>query len=234
MPYLRVVRDKRGYETSYLLHAPREGASPDRRVLYVFRSPGDVRVGRHPLEPEVRRELEMRYPDIRFDWDTLLSSRQVIDAAPPERRGRRRPTAEAVPAPRRPDASPSVPRLNVPTAIEGETAEQRMRFLAHWHGILCEQLPTRIADPGRRAALQTLTDRLNPAGWIEPDEISSGLQAAAEALERLSHVFAKRKRKPRKGRSAEGPRSAPRAAALAIQAEGGADSTTGSADAEPS
>ena len=46
MPFLRVIRDKRGYETTYLMHLYREGHRQRSRILYVFRSPGGVRVGR--------------------------------------------------------------------------------------------------------------------------------------------------------------------------------------------
>ena len=79
-----------------------------------------------------------------------------------------------------------------------------MRFLAHWHGILCEQLPLRVADPERREALMTIAQKLNPAGWIDADEIAVGLQHATEALERLSRLLSKRRRKPRRGGQREG------------------------------
>ena len=39
---------------------------------------------------------------------------------------------------------------------------------------------------------------MNPAAWTDADQITTGLQQAAEALERLSHVFAKRRRRGRK------------------------------------
>lgn len=204
MPFLRVVRDKRGYETTYLIHATRDGGGRDTQVLYAFRSPGGVRVGRSALDPDVRRDIEHQHPTIGFDWNGILSAQQVIDASPVERRGsgRRRPPAaqsETPPpaSPRRPDSQP--PRLVVPSSIEGDTAEQRMRFLAHWHGILCEQLPQRVPDAQRREALMALVNRLNPAGWLEPDEITAGVQDASEALDRLSNVFARRRRKNRRG-----------------------------------
>lgn len=204
MPFLRVVRDKRGYETTYLIHAPREGSGRESQLLYAFRSPGGVRVGRLALDPEVRREIEAQHPAIAFDWNGILAGQQVIDATPTERRPRRRPASPAgehspAPAPPRRQEPPGAPRLTVPAAVEGETPEQRMRFLAHWHGILCEQLPARVPDPVRREALMALVNRLNPAGWLEPDEITVGLQDAGEALERLSHVFARRRRKGRRG-----------------------------------
>ena len=55
MPFLRILRDKRGYETSYLMHWFREGHRQRSRVLYVFRTPGGVRVGRTPLDRETER-----------------------------------------------------------------------------------------------------------------------------------------------------------------------------------
>ena len=64
MPFLRVIRDKRGYETTYLMHWFRDGNRQRSRILYVFRTPGGVRVGRDPLEPAVQRELETRHPGI--------------------------------------------------------------------------------------------------------------------------------------------------------------------------
>jgi len=230
VPFLRVVRDKRGYETTYLIHSIRQGSRQESRVLYAFRTPGGVRVGRDPFDPLVRREIESGNPGIAFDWDALLSGRQVIDTTPDVRRPRRKPTGsrepqgrpepgrasgpdEGVPQPpaaRRPDHPAQTPRLAVPVAIEGDTPETRMRFLAHWHGILCEQLPQRVVDPERRASLMTVVQRLNPAGWIDADEISAGLAQATEALERLSRLLSKRRRKarrsgPREERAESGP-----------------------------
>ena len=61
--------------------------------------------------------------------------------------------------------------------------------------------------------LNALADRLNPANWTDADQITAGLQQAAEALERLSHVFAKRRRRgrrrPKEQRPAPGTDSAP-------------------------
>jgi hypothetical protein len=95
-------------------------------------------------------------------------------------------------------ASPPPPRLAIPSAIEGETPDQRIAFLSHWHPIIRERIPHRTSDPARQEALNALADRLNPANWTDADEITAGLQLAAEALERLSHVFAKRRRRGRR------------------------------------
>ena len=86
MPYLRLIRDKRGYETTYLMHWFRENNRQLSRILYVFRTPGGVRVGRLALEPEVMRQLEARHPEIDFDWTAVLDNRQIIDSTPVEQR----------------------------------------------------------------------------------------------------------------------------------------------------
>ena len=88
MPFLRVLRDKRGYETTYLMHWFRDGSRQRSRVLYVFRTPGGVRVGRAPLEPDVLRQIEARYPEVVFDWPAVRENQQVIEP-PPEFRRRR-------------------------------------------------------------------------------------------------------------------------------------------------
>ena len=91
MPFLRVIRDKRGYETTYLMHLYRDGQRQRSKILYVFRTPGGVRVGRDPLEPDVLRQIEAQYPDIVFNWQLVRESQQLIEtAAEPRRRRPRR------------------------------------------------------------------------------------------------------------------------------------------------
>ena len=58
MPFLRVIRDRRGYETTYLMHWYRDGTRQRSRILYVFRTPGGVRVGRDSLDPQILKDLE--------------------------------------------------------------------------------------------------------------------------------------------------------------------------------
>jgi hypothetical protein len=78
MAFLRFSRDKRGYEHFYLVEpgTNRRGKLKPR-VLYWFRSPPGVRVGREPFDEGVRRALEAQYPGISFDW------RSIVDAPIP-------------------------------------------------------------------------------------------------------------------------------------------------------
>jgi hypothetical protein len=238
VPFLRVIRDKRGYETTYLMHWYREGARQRSRILYVFRSPGGVRVGRESLEPEVLRDIEANYPDIAFDWKAVLDNKQIVETAPDLRRPRkrRRPEDDVPPAaePGTPKPHPATSargagtqrdpqdragqsrgassaeghsgeggRPPIPSTIDGATPDEQTAFLVRWYPIVRERIPQRTADPARREALLALAERLNPAAWTDADQIAAGLQQAAEALERLSHVFARRRRRSRRAKGPE-------------------------------
>ena len=75
MPFLKFSRDKRGYEHTYLMHAVARRGKPARtRILYWYRTPPGVRVGRLPFDDEVRRTIEARNPGVVFDWDALAST----------------------------------------------------------------------------------------------------------------------------------------------------------------
>jgi hypothetical protein len=217
VPFLRIIRDKRGYETTYLMHWYKDGARQRSRILYVFRTPGGVRVGRSPLEPEILRTIEANYPDISFDWRAVRDNQQVVEPPPELRRPRKRKAADdeaAVPAgdtvksvtallgvgqPRPEPAQPSRP--SIPSALEGATPDEQIAFLAKWYPLVRDRVPQRTADPARRDALLALAERLNTATWTDADQITAGLQQAGEALERLSRVFARRRRRSRRAKS---------------------------------
>jgi hypothetical protein len=235
VPFLRVIRDKRGYETTYLMHWYREGARQRSRILYVFRSPGGVHVGRASLDPEVQRDLEAQHPDIVFDWKAVFDNKQLIESTPEMRRPRKRrrdeeetaaapaPTARGAAAVARGDEEPArtdatsaahgqgsgvrPARTLIPAAIEGATPDEQTAFLAKWYPIVRDRIPQRTADPARREALLALAERMNPSAWTDADQIAAGLQQAAEALERLSRVFARRRRRSRRGRGERTPAS---------------------------
>lgn len=213
MPFLRVIRDKRGYETTYLMHWYRDGHRQRSRVLYVFRTPGGVRVGRDPLAPEILREIEERHPDIAFEWKAIRDNQQTIEPAVEQRRRRPRseggelPAASPAPAPPAPSAAPPVEAVEratpVPSALSGATADEQITFLNEWYPAIRERIEKRVTDPARREALGALAERLNPSAWTDADQITTGLQQAGEALERLSRVFARRRRRGRRRPSTE-------------------------------
>ena len=193
-----MIRDKRGYETTYLMHWCREGSKQRSRILYVFRTPGGVRVGRDALDAEVLKEIEAQHPDIEFDWSAVFHNQQIIETTPEQRRPRKRASAEGgePSAPQQPPVT--APRFTVPAAVEGSTPDEQIAFLSRWYAAVREKIPQRAPDPARQEVLFALCERLNPAAWTDADQITAGLQNAAEALQRLSHVFAKRRRRSKK------------------------------------
>jgi hypothetical protein len=227
LPFLRVLRDKRGYETTYLMHWFREGSRQRSRILYVFRTPPGVRVGREALDADTVRELEAQHPAIEWDWNALVENQQMVETSAEPRRTKKRRRADDQDSAkaaveqgqsesgRPPDPGPRPPRPArpaIPSAIEGETPDEQMAFLARWHEEIRARIQHRTSDPARLEALFALAERLNPAAWTDADQITNGLQQAGEALERLSHVFSKRRRRARKtrggGQAAENPKSA--------------------------
>ena len=75
MPFLRFARDKRGVESFALVHTTTNRRGKVRpRVLYWFRTPPDIKLGREPFDPAVRRALEAQYPDITFDWRAIAET----------------------------------------------------------------------------------------------------------------------------------------------------------------
>lgn len=75
MPSVRFSRDKRGYEYVYLVHTPTRRGKPGRtRVLYWYRTPPGVRIGRKPFDEEVQRTVEQQNPGVAFDWPAIIKA----------------------------------------------------------------------------------------------------------------------------------------------------------------
>lgn len=112
MPFLRLTRDRRGTENTFLLHADRPGDRP--RLLYWYRTAPGIVLGRAPLDEDAIRTIEDQHPEIDFDWPAILALSEVMtpeDEAPARQRqpeGRRpRPRGEQRDSPPRgrPDAA---------------------------------------------------------------------------------------------------------------------------------
>jgi hypothetical protein len=86
---MRFSRDQRGYEHTYVLHTSRGQGRQEPRILYWFRTPPHVRVGRAAIDEEAIRLLEDAHPDVQFEWSRMLKA-QPPPPPPPEEHGRRR------------------------------------------------------------------------------------------------------------------------------------------------
>lgn len=89
MPFLRFSRDKRGYEHFYLVEPTTRRGKTRHRILYWFRTPPAVKVGRLPFDEPMRQALESRYPNIAFDWPKLIDT-PIPPPAPDVERWRER------------------------------------------------------------------------------------------------------------------------------------------------
>src|SRR6187397_3240328 len=99
------------------MHAYRPVHGPQRtRVLYLFRSPSHINMGRHPLDEEIREAFEHTHPDVSFDWSAL--GRESTNARADEPRERERAhRPERRPA-RRVDPPPPAP---VPVVLDDQS-----------------------------------------------------------------------------------------------------------------
>jgi hypothetical protein len=204
VPFLRLARDDRGYETTMLLHAPHPGERP--RVLYWYRSAPGIRVGRPALDEDAIRTIEEQHPEIEFDWPHILE----VGAAMPievERRPERGPRARGDSEPRRRGARVNdvpAPVDMVESSSANDEPLEPPEAPTHAPDLLAElvgrDIATRLraryaeitarihqmkADDATRAAWQTRAEPLNPDSWITPDEILTGVSRADELFDDL-------------------------------------------------
>jgi hypothetical protein len=118
--FLRFSRDRRGYEHFQLVEPMTRRGKTRTRVLYWFRTPPGVRVGRDPFDEETRRALEAQYPSIAFDWRKIIETpippadtEKWRERRREEKAARRAKKAREATVPDRPDASefPDLPDL---------------------------------------------------------------------------------------------------------------------------
>lgn len=125
MPFLRLTRDRRGTENTFLLHADRPGERP--KLLYWYRTAPGIILGRAPLDEDAIRTIEDQHPEIDFDWPAILALSEVMTpedetpARPRQPEGRRQrgrdrdPQREAQPRGRQePTAAPAAELDAVP------------------------------------------------------------------------------------------------------------------------
>ncbi len=76
MPFLRLTRDRRGFENTFLMHADRPGDRP--RLLYWYRTAPGIMLGRAALDEDAIRTIEEQHPDIDFDWPAIIALSEVM------------------------------------------------------------------------------------------------------------------------------------------------------------
>ncbi|MBA3232312.1 MAG: hypothetical protein H0T05_05780 [Acidobacteria bacterium] len=166
---MRFSRDKRGYEHTFVVHGERRRGRSHSRVLYWFRTPPGVRVGRAPLDADAIRLIEEHNPNLEFDWPRILKG----DGAPADAMSRSEP-AERRPRQDRPrsDRTPAAPRIPAVSQPPERPAQQ---------------------DAPREAIAEEVTP--SPMVLAEPEpepapDTPAGARLGAEGLGRLRARYA--------------------------------------------
>lgn len=212
MPFVRYARDKRGYETLYVMHVFDGDGRGRPRVLYACRTVPYARVGRAPLDDGVQRRIEAAYPSLAFDWPRLLKD-AAASAPRPEKpdtrheprkgrgrdkeRKRKEPSAVVPPVRFEPAPEPAErPERSDPmvlgalvvdrswAAVEA-LGEMRTLVLRGRYIEIANRVLSRVADPAEQRRLWDDAARLNPEGWKTADQARdavAGFDAAYEAL----------------------------------------------------
>src|SRR5262245_50886444 len=189
MAFLRFTRDKRGYEQFSLVEAitNRRGKSRSR-LLYWYRTPPNVRVGREPFDEAVRRALEAQNPGVQFDWRKIIET--PVPSAETEHWRERRRAEKAEKAARRTEVAAGA-------ASQSEDAEEELE----------EELiaaPDVEAEAEREAApsLDAVDDSDIDASVEATGDSDRAAQTVPQNTTQAPGPGRRRRRRGRRGRSA--------------------------------
>jgi len=239
VPRLRFTRDPRGYENTFLVHTTRHRGKERTRILYWFRSPPHVKIGRAAFDEEAIRSIEAANPDIAFDWGRILEARPPEPEAEPWRprggrgaRHRERPdTSSQSPPPAYPQATYRPENIGTPPAnADSERALQEEEEIHNRPGSASEPSAAERALGGEglsrvRARYAEVLARIS--AQITDDAVADELRDLAERLnpdawvtadevgrgledfERVLEQLRQRLGPPRRSRRARGPAESP-------------------------
>ena len=165
---MRFTRDKRGYETTSLVHTGRRGGRSRPRILYWFRTPPGVKVGRPALDEAAIRWIEEHNPDIEFDWPKILEAQPP--AAPPAEDARNRRARRDRPRP----ARPSEGQRPAPPPAPAEPPERQDALPSDL--VELEPSEPELSEPDLESELE-----------LEPDPIDLEPAEIVQAFEQLTH-----------------------------------------------
>lgn len=199
MPHLRFTRDRRGYEHIALVQDSRRRGRDRARILYVFRTPPGVRIGREAFDPDTLDLIERANPDVVFDWNAILDARPAVpEDEEPMRpaRTRRQPPVPGGSFPatdRRQSAAAAVPVLD---RVLGRDAAMRLRQrFAAMRSRLDEG--TSIDEP-QLARCRTRLAGLDPDSWTGEEAVRSRSAEFDAAIEEIRRTLGLPRRRSRR------------------------------------
>jgi hypothetical protein len=226
VPFIRQSRDKRGFEYTYVMHTYHPGGNHAQRprLLYLFRSPASVKLGRTALDAEVMEALEHTHPDLSFDWQVLTRDAAVTrvdnshDRQPPPQQRRPQPqrnsgspeagrpaarTVDQRPPNSRGPATPE-PMVALPPddSVLGRTlgAHEADR-LRRRYAELMQRIARRARTPEDRDRLTERLKRLNPEEWADEAAVRANAPGVDAGWNAISGELPSRRRGRRGGRN---------------------------------
>ena len=160
------------------------GGRSRQRILYWFRTPPGVKVGRPALDEEAIRRIEEQNPDIEFNWPKILEARPP-DAPADEvrpRRGRR-----DKPQPRRPPRPPAPAQTHAPPPVPVTVTPAE---LAEVPIVQESTADLREADPND----EDVAEPMDAAEAMDAE--STDEEEVVEAFEQLTHPETEEKVEP--------------------------------------
>jgi hypothetical protein len=156
-----------------VVHSERRRGKSRSRILYWFRTPPGVKVGRAALDEDAIRLLEELNPSVEFDWTRILKGQGVPTAeprAPVEQRRSRRPPPQYASTPAIESTPPDEP------ADETVDAGADVGF-----EVTLEEGPDRAAEPPEPAKTP-MADVSSPAHARMGSEAMERLRARHAAM----------------------------------------------------
>jgi len=198
---MRFSRDRRGYEHTYVLHAARGQSRQEPRILYWFRTPPHVRVGRAAIDEEAIRLLEETHPDVSFEWSRMLKAQPP--PAPPADEFPRRKTKQRRPdekKPQRPQPPTPVEPVRVEdaeteapvdlTQLEPDELQEQLEAAEPAISLEAPDIPEAPAEILERADASEAVERPEPTGLLDPEVLERLRTRYAELLARISQRIA--------------------------------------------
>jgi hypothetical protein len=162
------------------------------RILYWFRTPPGVRVGRAALDEDAIRLIEESHPSIRFDWPQILRGDQELPPNPVPPPPVLTPQFDAAAA-----AAPDEPVSPAHAQLGSEgLARLRARYADVMAGI-----SRRVSEPEQKEQLKASAEQLNPDNWVTADEVRVGLEKYESVFESLRGLIGRRRRRRKSRRS---------------------------------
>lgn len=201
----------------------RRRGKPRSRILYWFRTPPGVRVGRSALDEDAIRLIEEHNPELEFDWTRILSGKEELAPSAPapykEWRARERPPRESAATP---PSRPGPPVMVVPparadgvdqdaagseeiaaaqnppsTVAEAKLGAEGLSRLRARHAAVLARISEAISDPARRDELKAEAERLNPDTWVTDGEVAAGIESYEAVFESIRSAVGRRRKRRR-------------------------------------